>query len=154
MQSFHSVARFVFIAVLSVCVAGCATVPRTPRVSEDLLVTAGFKTVAARTDAQQQHLQTLQQGAVSEMQQTGKHFYVYPDLANRRLYVGTPKEYESYLALRTRNGLPNPAATDAASADRQQYLKRDAAMAKADAQKVEEYSWTAWPDFAVLFSIR
>jgi hypothetical protein len=88
--------------------AGCATVPRTPRVSEDLLVTAGFKIVAARTDAQQQHLQTLQQGAVSEMQQTGKHFYVYPDLANRRLYVGTPKEYESYLALRTRQWIAQP----------------------------------------------
>lgn len=154
MQSFRSVARFVFSAVLSICVAGCATAPRTPPVSEDLLVTAGFKTVAARTDVQQQHLQTLQQGAVSEMQQTGKHFYVYPDVANRRLYVGTPKEYEAYLALRTRNGLPNPAASDDASADLQQYLKRDAAMARADAQKVEAYSWTAWPDFAVLFSIR
>ena len=42
--------------------------------SEGLLVTAGFKTVAADTDVQQRHLQSLQQGTVSEMQQTGKHF--------------------------------------------------------------------------------
>ena len=154
MQSFVSVARLAFSAVLFICIAGCATAPPAPAVSEDLLVSAGFKTVPARTDVQQQHLRALQQGAVSEMQQTGKHFYVYPDVANRRLYVGTPKEYEAYLALRTGNGLPNPAASDAASADLQQYLKRDAAMSRADAQKVEAYSWTAWPDFAVLFSVR
>jgi len=154
MQSFGSVAPFVIGAVLSFCVGGCATAPPAPAVSEDLLVTAGFKTVPARTDVQQQHLRALQQDALSEMQQTGKHFYVYPDVANRRLYVGTPKEYQAYLALRTRNGLSNPAAPDAASADLQQYVKRDAAMARADAQKIETYSWTAWPDFAVLFSIR
>lgn len=74
---------------------------------------------------------------------------VYPDVANQRLYVGTPTEYERYVALRTRNGLPVPAPASSTDADMQQYLKRDAAMVRADAQKVESYPWTIWRDFAV-----
>lgn len=139
-----------FGVVLLAAAAGCATVPQTSAVSEDLLAAAGFKTIAATTEPQLQHLQSLRQDAVSEMQQTGKHYYVYPDVANKRLYVGTPKEYEQYLALRTRNGLANPPPSTTAGADMQQYLKRDAAIISADAQKVETYPWTIWPDFAVV----
>lgn len=136
--------------MLLLALAGCATTaPPVPPVSENLLVEAGFKTIAARTAAQQQHLQALRQDAVSEMQQTGRHYYVYPAVASKRLYVGTPKEYERYLALRTLNGLPNRAPSNTTDADMQQYLKRDAAMARADAQKVEAYPWAIWPDFAV-----
>jgi hypothetical protein len=133
---------------------GCATSPATPTVSEDLLATAGFRTVPAQTDVQQQHLRALPQGVVTEMQQTGKHYYVYPDVVNDRLYVGTPKEYKAYLDLRANRKLPNPTPSDTTRADMQQYLARDAAMTKADAQRVEPYSWATWPDFEVLFTIR
>jgi hypothetical protein len=137
------------LVLLALC-AGCATTPAPPQVSENLLTAAGFQTVDAQTDQQRQHLQALEQGALSEIQRTGKHYYVYPDVAGRRLYVGTPNEYQKYLDLRRRNGLPNPPASNATSTDMQQYLQRDAAMAKADTQVREAYPWAMWPDFAVM----
>lgn len=142
--------HFMLTAVLLLA-AGCATGPASPPPpNENLLVAAGFKTVAASTPVQQQHLKTLQQGTISEMQQTGRHYYVYPDVPNNRLYVGTPREYQAYLALRTRNGLPNPASANVTSADIQHYLKQDAAMIKADAQDATIPPWAIWPDFGGL----
>jgi hypothetical protein len=147
--------RMFVIAVLALALlAACATTVQAPQVSENLLADAGFKTVAAITPLQQQHLRTLQQGVVSEMQQTGKHYYVYPDVADNRLYVGTPDEFRAYQELRSRNGLPNPPPSNATNADLRQYLKRDAAMTQADAQKMEGFSWESWPDFAIMFRIR
>lgn len=145
-SSFMKVA---FVAVV-VVLASCATTSKTPVVREDLLAQAGFKTVIATTPLQQQHLQTLPQGALTQMQQTGKHYYVYPDAPGKRLYVGTPKEYDAYVALRTRDGLPSPSASNATTADIRDYLKQDAAMTKADAQDATIPSWAIWPDFGGL----
>ena len=153
MRCFRNVVMLSLSALLLAICAGCVTAPQVPQVGEDLLVAAGFKTVAARTAVQQQHLRSLQQGALSEMQQTGRHYYVYPDVASNQLYVGTPNEYQKYLALRTQKGLPNPAPPNATSADLQQYVQRDAAMTKADSQIRENFSWAAWPDFAIIFRI-
>lgn len=131
--------------------AACATTPPAPPPpSERLLTDAGFKTVVATTPPQKEHLQVLQQGVVSQVQQTGRHYYVYPDAANSRLYVGTPKEYQAYLALRTKNGLPNPAPVDTTTADMRNYLRQDAAMQKADAFDRQIPPWAVWPDFANL----
>jgi len=145
-SSFMRVAFVVFVVVL----ASCATTSKAPAVREDLLAQAGFKTVVATTLIQQQHLQTLPQGTLTQMQQTGKHYYVYPDVPGKRLYVGTPKEYDAYVALRTRNGLPSPSASNATTADMRDYLKQDAAMTKADAQDASIPSWAIWPDFGGL----
>jgi hypothetical protein len=145
-SSFMKVAFVVFVVVL----ASCATTSKAPAVREDLLTQAGFKTVVATTPLQQQHLQTLPQGTLTQMQQTGKHYYVYPDVAGKRLYVGTPKEYDAYVALRTRDGLPSPSASNATTADIRDYLKQDAAMTKADAQDATIPSWAIWPDFSGL----
>ncbi len=136
---------------MTLLATSCATSPAPPPPpSERLLTDAGFKTVVATTEQQKQHLQVLQQGIVSQVQQTGKHYFVYPDTANSRLYVGTPKEYQAYLALRTKAGLPNPAPTDATTADMRSYLKQDAAMQKADAFDAQIPPWAVWPDFANL----
>ena len=145
----HALAAALCAAFL-ILAAGCASAPRSPLPDEKLLVAAGFKTVAARTSLQQQHLQTLQQGAISQMQQTGKHYYVYPDVPNSRLYVGTPKEYQAYLALLSRNGLPQPTPSDATTRDIRSYLRQDAAMTQADAQAATIPPWAIWPDFGDL----
>ena len=150
MPLFWNAVRIMLSATFLLLAAGCANAPQSPPPSEDLLVAAGFKTVVARTPAQQQHLQTLQQGSVSQYQQTGKHYYVYPDIPNNRLYVGTPKEYQAYLALRTRDGLPNPAPSNVSTSDMQHYLKQDAAMMKADAQDATIPPWAIWPEFGGL----
>ncbi|MEO8486367.1 MAG: hypothetical protein ABI585_08515 [Betaproteobacteria bacterium] len=150
MNFLSSFARIPLAAAFLMLVSGCATTPPSPPVSEALLVQAGFKTVVASTTLQQQHLQALQRGTVSQMQQTGKHYYVYPDVPNQRLYVGTPKEYGAYLTLRTRHGLPNPQALNVTTSDMQHYLKQDAAMAKADAQDATIPQWAFWPEFGGL----
>lgn len=77
---------------------GCAgTTPPAPDVNR--LLAAGFKVVPAKTKEQQEHLQALPRGQLTEWQRTGKHFFVYPDVASNQLYVGTPKEYEAYRRL-------------------------------------------------------
>jgi hypothetical protein len=142
------VVKLAALALLLSVAAGCASTPSLP--SESLLSAAGFKTIVASTPQQQQHLRWLHQDQVSEVQLTGKHYYVYPDVAKNQLYVGTPKEYQAYLALRSQSGLPNPEPANADASNMQQYLKRDAAMTKADAQDATIPSWAVWPEFGGL----
>jgi len=83
---------------------GCASTPSVPPPPSTLkLVSAGFKVVDAKTQLQQQRIEVLPQGRVSEWQVTGKTYYVYPDPATKQLYVGTQKAYDTYRLL-------NPAA--------------------------------------------
>ena len=150
MNFLPTLAKIALAGAIPALVWSCVTTPRTAPVSPDLLTQAGFKTVVAKTPQQQQHLRTLQQGTVSQMQQTGKHYYVYPDVSDNRLYVGTPKEYDAYVSLLARNGLPAPQKSNVTTADMQNYLKQDAAMTAADAQDATIPSWAIWPDFGGL----
>jgi hypothetical protein len=144
-----NVAKIFIVGLLPAFSAGCASPPAPP--SECMLSAAGFKALVASTPLQQQHLRMLQAGQVTAVQQTGKHYYVYPDLANHRLYVGTPKEYQAYLALRTRDNMANqPSVNATAASDMRSYLKQDAAMEKADAQDATIPSWAIWPEFGGL----
>ena len=126
-------------------VAGCANTSTsaqsaapTPQ-TESLLSAAGFKTVPASTDKQLQEIPKLPAGQVTVMSNTGKNYFVYPDLARKQIYVGTEKEYQTYLKLRAQNNMPNvnPEAT---------YFKQDAAMKKADTRDNSVY-WELFPDF-------
>ena len=130
--------------VLSVLalIAGCASAPGTPSTAqvEGLLVAAGFKTVVASTDKQLQQLPTLPPGQVTVVTQTGTNWFVYPDLARNRVYVGTQKQYQAYLQLRAQNNLPDvdPRAS---------YFKQDAAMSAATARDASIPYWEYWPGF-------
>jgi hypothetical protein len=119
-------------------VFGCASTPTGPS-AESLLSAAGFKTVAASTAKQLQHLPTLPAGQVTAITQTGKTFFVYPDLPKNQIYVGTEKQYQAYLKLRQQNNLPtpNPEAS---------YMRQDAAMRNSTARD-ESTPWILWPDF-------
>jgi hypothetical protein len=72
------------------------------------------------------HVKALAPGRFTELQRTGRHFYVYPDAGNNRVYVGTPKEYQAYLGADPAYGeaLARQQAGDLAA-----YDKQDAAMA-------------------------
>ncbi len=124
-------------------VAGCAgtSAPPAPPAppNEALLSAAGFKTVVASTDKQLQEIPKLPAGQVTVMSNTGKNYFVYPDMARKQIYVGTEKEYQAYLKLRAQNNMPN--ANPEAS-----YFKQDAAMRKADARDNSVY-WELFPDF-------
>lgn len=82
--------------VLLAAVAGCSTAPRAKE-TEDLLVASNFKTVMAKTPAQQAHLQAMPPGKFAIVKHNDKTYYVFPDAAHNRLYVGNHSQYLSFL---------------------------------------------------------
>src|SRR5271154_49320 len=136
----------VSLLTLSAIVLGCAAAPSSPPPStpqnDSLLVAAGFKPVVASTDKQLQMLPTLPAGQVTVGTQTGKNYFVYPDLANNRIYVGTEKQYQAYMTLRAQNNLPTPDP-------QRSYFKQDAAIQKADARDLS-VPWDVFPNFSGL----
>jgi len=143
-----------FAVLLLLAIAtGCAGPGPSPASlpNESLLAAAGFKTIAADTPERKRHLETLQPDYVTAVQLTGEHYYVYPDMAKSLLYVGTPKEYQAYLALRTRNGLPSPQPQNWDAAQASRYMAaQDQKMAKINTQDASIPSWAIWPPFGGL----
>jgi hypothetical protein len=139
-----NIARIAAVLAMPALIAGCASTPSTVKV-ESLLTAAGFKTVVASTDRQLKQIPTLPAGQVTVISNTGKNWFVYPDLARDRVYVGTQKEYRTYLGLRAQNNLPDvdPQAS---------YYRQDAAMTAATARyaSVPQWEWDAWPEFGDL----
>ncbi len=131
------VGAFAFCALF--CSGASAATAAPPSQAESLLLAAGFKVVVASTDEQLQQIPTLPAGQVTVVSQTGKNYFVYPDLPNNRIYVGTAKEYSAYQKLRAQNNLPsaNPEGS---------YMQQDAAMQKADA-RYGSVPFYLWPDF-------
>src|SRR6266567_9091614 len=84
---------------------GCATTQTSTQNRESMLVASGFKVITPKTAAQQQKLQALPPGKVTMIQKNGKTYYVFPDPANNRAYIGRPKEYQAYQQLRATNKL-------------------------------------------------
>ena len=124
---------------------GCASTPPPPPLpDESQLSAAGFKVVSATTKEQQEHLQALTPGKITEVQRTGKHFFVYPDVARNQVYVGTPKEYAAYQRLRPGEKTITPAAQQAA--DLAAYNKQDAAMQTNNNRDLADpyYFWGGW----------
>jgi hypothetical protein len=70
-----------------------------------MLVASGFKVITPKTAAQQQKLQNLPPGKVTMIQKAGKTYYIFPDPAHNRAYVGRPKEYQAYQQIRATNKL-------------------------------------------------
>jgi len=50
----------------------------------------------ASTPTQEQRLKSLPPGKISTVQRNGKTYYVFPDVAHNRIYLGTPNEYQNY----------------------------------------------------------
>jgi hypothetical protein len=92
------------IALLALSV-GCASTQTSTQNRESMLVAAGFKTVTPKTPAQHQKLQKLPPGKVTMINKKGKTYYIFPDPAQNRAYVGGPNEYQAYQQLRTEKKL-------------------------------------------------
>ena len=102
-QSITLIKTISVLALLAILI-GCAT---TPQGTTDLMTAAGFKTVAADTPAKANLLKTLPAGQLSLITFKGKQFYVQPDVANNRAWVGTPAEYQTYQQLRAAKQISN-----------------------------------------------
>jgi hypothetical protein len=72
---------------------------------ESMLVASGLKTVTPKTAAQQQKLQKLPPGKVTMINKKGETYYIFPDPAQNRAYVGGPNEYQACQQLRAANKL-------------------------------------------------
>ena len=96
--------KMISATVLLALTVGCATTTSTQN-RESMLVASGFKTVTPKTTAQQQKLQNLPAGKVTMIQKHGKTYYIFPDPAQNRAYVGGPNEYQAYQHLRAANKL-------------------------------------------------
>jgi hypothetical protein len=79
---------------------GCAT-----QQQEKLLSEAGFRTKSVSTSAGQQHLKTLTQGKITPVMRGGKTYYIFPDAAHNRVYVGDQAQYQKYRQLRSQQKL-------------------------------------------------
>src|SRR5205809_5455511 len=96
--------KMISAAALLALTIGCASTQSTQN-RENMLVASGFKVITPKTPAQQQKLQALPPGKVTMIQKGGKTYYVFPDPANNRAYIGRPKEYQAYQQLRATNKL-------------------------------------------------
>ena len=138
----HELVAILLVTALAALAQGCAS-PGPPPPDENQLLAAGFKVLVAKTPQQQEHLQSLPPGKVTELQRTGVHYFVYPVAAKNQLYVGTPKEYAAYQRLRPGD---YPTLAQQQAADMASYNKQDAAMQKNTNRDLSD-PYFFWPTF-------
>ena len=105
MKSLRHILLATMMAAWTVLLASCANTQTSTQNRESMLVASGFKVITPKTPAQQQKLQNLPPGKVTMIQKGGKTYYIFPDPANNRAYVGRPREYQAYQQLRAENKL-------------------------------------------------
>lgn len=102
------------VALLALA-AGCATTKHT----EQMLSAAGFKAVVPNTPQQEQQIKTLPADKLTVAHRNGKTYYVFPDPAHDRLYVGNLYQYQTYQQIVADNkiAVQNRVDADLAGAD-------------------------------------
>jgi len=135
--------RLIAAFALAAIAFGCATPGEPPPPDTSQLVAAGFRVIPAKTQQQVEHLQALPPAKLTEWQRTGKHYFVYPDVAKKQLYVGTPKEYEAYVRLvpGARTSLSRQSAADMAN-----YAKQDTGMELLTTRDDDDPYWWSLDD--------
>ena len=101
--------RPLFIVVIALTVAGCATMPRgETRSVEQMLTAAGFQMKVADTPEKAADLRTLPTRKMTVQRRGAASYYIYadPDLCNC-LYVGTEMQYQEYQRLLLKRTLAN-----------------------------------------------
>jgi hypothetical protein len=140
--SLCNVLRALAVAML---VAGGAPAAAAAPVDEKQLLDAGFKVLVAKTKVQEEWVRNLPPGKFRPMQRTGKKYFVYPDSSRNQVYVGGPKEYETYVELHPENRVADALeAQKAASAYR---MKEARTMQKASARDLSDpFLGVSWAD--------
>ena len=101
MKSLRHILLATMMAACTVLLVNCASTQSSTQNRESMLVASGFKVITPKTPAQQQKLQNLPPGEVTMIQKGGKTYYIFPDPAHNQAYVGRPREYQTYLQMRT-----------------------------------------------------
>jgi hypothetical protein len=95
MKTALVVLKFFAVVGLLALAPGCAST-RQAEQAEQMLAQAGFTPVAARSERQVKHLQTLPVDRLTVVKLNGKTIYVFPDPAHHQIYVGNLQEYQNY----------------------------------------------------------
>jgi hypothetical protein len=96
-QRINTAIRLFLAGFMLAVAAGCSSTASRTQQTETLLVASNFKTVPAKTPAQRAHLQTMPPGKFATVKHDDKTYYVFPDAAHNRLYVGNHSQYLSFL---------------------------------------------------------
>jgi len=91
MKTFLNPAKLSALLALLI-LTGCSTTKQT----ENMLSAAGFKIVVAATPKQEQKLKALPPGKITTVQRNGKTYFVFPDAAHNRIYLGNQQQYQNY----------------------------------------------------------
>ena len=78
---------------------GCASSTPTAN-QQNMLMAAGFTAITPKDTAQQQKLQSLPPGELAVINKGGQTYYVFPDAANNRAFVGGPDQYQALVNYR------------------------------------------------------
>lgn len=132
------------IVALATGLAGAAS--RAPQpVNDTELLGLGFKALTAETKAQSDWIRTCTPNQIRAMQRTGKRYFIYPDAANNRVFVGGPIQYEAYLKLHPGDQRRMQQAAAEASAYR---AKQNKVMREATARDYSDpFLGVGWSDF-------
>jgi hypothetical protein len=85
---------------------GCASTSNVVN-KQNLVMAAGFKIITPSTPDQRSLLTSLPPDKVTSITYKGKPYYVLPDVANNRAFVGGPQEYNAYRVNRADQNLAN-----------------------------------------------
>ena len=130
------------LALLAGCANALAAPPPAP-VDEAELLGLGFKVLVAQNSTQADWVKTCKPGQIRPMQRNTKKYYIYPDAANNRIFVGGPVQYAAYQELHP--GQDKRAANAAAAIKYRG--KQDDAMRKASARDVSDpWYGVSWYD--------
>jgi len=134
-----------FVSLAATAVVASGAVAATPSINEKQLLDAGFKVLVATTKVQEEWVQGLPPGKIRPMQRTGKKYFIYPDAANKQVYVGGPKEYDAYVQLHPEHRAASPGqAAKEASVYRG---KQDDVMRSATARDLSDpFLGASWAD--------
>jgi hypothetical protein len=90
--------NFLVVVLVAILAVGCASNNLLDK--ENAATGAGFKIITPAKPEQLALLQKLPPDKVTPITYGGKVYYILPDLANNRAYVGGPKQYQAYKQFR------------------------------------------------------
>lgn len=128
-QHFAVLFLFTLVAALG---AGCATL--SPDQSKQQMVTAaGFQPITPTKPDQAALLPKLPAGKVSKVVYGGKTYYVLPDAANNRAFVGGVKQYNAYQEILDQQNLRD---------ENREETEMNATQG--GGEQISEVEWTSW----------
>lgn len=122
------------VSVLLACAPGCAT---STGQTERYLAASGFKVMPATTPEQLQQLNNLPNTKISVIKRQGQVYFVYPDKAQKQLYVGRNAEYSAYQNLL----LNEKSMQEGLQADQD---ATNAEIINAEATAISNDPWAVW----------